>query len=229
MFASQCHLYLRTKPKEVKPKEATESTVKVRKFFTVNDIAASPINIRYIKTKESLYSEESMTMACHSYNSCCSISQNSKEDLESYNPIIDDDFIITHISKDDITYLQKSESGGYESEIPENATGMFLHGPDIINGYEWEGENHLILGTVIRLHNEGYTFTWYKDGNPIIVGRNQCIVRIDQPGEYSVSVTDNGSNTIMYQGRVSVDFIIHCVEPVVDDVVINKLVTPCTF
>ena len=101
MFASQCHLYPRTKPKEVKPKEATESTVKVRKFFTVNDIAASPINIRYIKTKESLYSEESMTMACHSYNSCCSISQNSKEDLESYNPIIDDDFIITYISKDD--------------------------------------------------------------------------------------------------------------------------------
>ena len=33
----------------------------------------------------------------------------------------------------------------------------------------------------------------------------------------------------MYQGRVSVDFIIHCVAPVVDDVGINKLVPPCTF
>jgi hypothetical protein len=111
----------------------------------------------------------------------------AKENLEEYN-VFDDGYIVNSVWKDNREYLECEENVYRFPQFNSdpNIVVCFIHGPDIIHGSETDDLEHLIIGCLTIFHNKGHLHNWYKDGELVISGINNCILRIAEPGTYTV-------------------------------------------
>lgn len=139
-----------------------------------------------------------MKISCYSLDDCFQLS--GQPDITEYEPL-DDGFGITSIEIEGNTYLQQTEVGlcTYPQENLSDNT-VIVHGPREINGYERQlnGEQTLVLGVIVCRHDqpdETTDYQWSRDGSIIHKGHNCCMIHVDQPGQYAVSVNKKTLST----------------------------------
>lgn len=219
LFSSQYHLYIRTKEKQqiaetactpaalgtdenVEEEMVTDQTTsesdetlgeETGTVLLVNNNIPGNIELKYKKKIISRYDETECSISCSSMRQCYNSSahEHDNEDYSSYNCITDDGFLLTHVEKDKKLYLTELEDGSYQlysftsSQNPE----IIMHGPDEINGLN---DGDLMLGLITPLHNKNILYQWYKDGHLVFEGINASVLKVTNPGEYSVGINVNG-------------------------------------
>ena len=81
-----------------------------------------------------------------------------------------------------------------------------MFSPNLLVGYELSGEANnktYIMAVMLKNPKHSKEITWYKDSEMLIKGKNVYAIRINEPGEYTVSVNDD--NGIPHQPNQTVN------------------------
>ena len=187
--------------------------------FYVDGKEIPPITIRYTLETTSAYSADKRSINCFSMLECSRVSFSDPEDfdideLDSYNPIVDSGFKITKIAINGSTYFEVFEGISKYFEVFEGEEifhvnemldddSIFMFSPNQLVGYEMSehsmagiaNKKTYIMAVLLKNSEHANEITWYKDSDMLMKGRNLNVIRITDPGEYTVSVKDDNGIT----------------------------------
>ena len=160
-------------------------------------------NFEMVLITKSKYSECSSMLLLTGWESAynCRSENCLDHDNKEYIPLLDR-FLLSGVTVNDTVYLRRDDcskedenQGTISYSLPtadvHTASGpVIIHGPDLINGYQYDD---FFLGVITNVHGkQGTMYTWFHNGNPIHFGEFLSMLRVDEPGIYYCKLSYNG-------------------------------------